>query len=457
MRLWTIVPILSAVFIADSAMGQELELRDKVNLGVQADSGACLTPDGKKVLSASIAKDRQSIAYTLIGADGKDRKQVGKFNLGELKRCEYHNVLSGRGGYFSADGSMFLCHPDLDNEKNIELLGNPVVVALADGKAVCKGIPEQQVDSSLTFSGLLNIYGVFGKDNAVYYVMPDLPDNKTVSNSRSNRIMKHDPKTGLGASVAELGYIATRLICVSPDGTRLAGIVVDAEKYIGKKDSMKLWTYEIPTGRLEYSKPFAAWNETIPHVVWSLDNSTVYVASDAFEAGGLFAGRFFADPSQKELEEFRALAVQLGDTDFKVRDAAFSKLQAAGLKASAAIGEASRSDDAEIAARARMLQAETGVYVAALNRNNCESAVEVAPGWLCAKGSDSSIMQLIDAGTRKARPVLEKDRLVFIDLVGDIGLFRDSGRTLWTAKVVFSPAQAGPATSTGQTNPSWSD
>lgn len=457
MRLAAIILTFTAICLACPAMGQDITLQDKTSLFLRGDSGACLTDDGKKVLLASIAKDRQAIAYTVIGSDGKDKRQVYKFNLGELNRCEYHNVLAGRRGFCSADGGAFLAHGDLDKDKHIEMLGNPVVVNLSNGKASPVCIPDQLADSALTFSGFLNLYGAFGRDDAVYCVISDAAKKDSLESTVSNKIVRHDLKSGREETIAELGYVATRLICISPDRTKLAGIVVDPEKYLDKKPSVKVWAYQISTNRLEYSQSFAVWDETMPFIAWSRENSTVYVASDAFGAGGLFACDFFIQPTRKDLEECDVWAAQLGDSNYKVRGEAFSKLQAAGPKASETIGRAAKSDDAEVAARARMLQAQIGVCVIRLSEKNCESVFEVAPGWLCVKFADSPTMKLVEVATRKAWPALEKEKFTLVDLVGDVGLFRDVSQNLWTARIAFSSTPSRPAIETCQTNPSGSE
>ncbi|MBI5725866.1 MAG: hypothetical protein HZA50_18040 [Planctomycetes bacterium] len=461
MKTTYLAPALFALLAAGSAWGQELELRDKVSLEEKANAGACFTPDGKKILLANTDNDKESISYRLIGIDGKDKKQVYKFNLGQLKQYrpqEAYNMFNNRQEIFSADGSLFLTCPDLDKDENARFLwvGIPVVSSGMDGKTTLVRRPDQAQQSAPNYlGGMLIINGVFGKEDEVYYAILDRATQNENGLTGSSKIMKFDMKTEKAKTLANMDVVVGPIIFISPDRSRLAGIVFQMERdnVNNYRQAIKLWAYDIPSGKISYSMPISEnMNNTMPAIAWSQDNSTIYaVMTGRGVQGSLKVFRPFLapqKPDEEEAKKLKALAVQLGDEDYQQRDAASAQLQAAGSKAADILDAAVKSPDPEIAMRAKKLVAElTGKVISILERRTIESFIEVAPGFLCVKNANSSSMTIVEVATKKSKTILGEEKLVLIDKNGDLGLFRDlKDQSLWTAKIVFTAAESQPAT-----------
>ncbi|MBI5723357.1 MAG: hypothetical protein HZA50_05320 [Planctomycetes bacterium] len=446
------ISILLSILITGVAWGQELEFRDMAGLGVEANTGACFTPDGKKILLAE--RGGAGIAYTLIGIDGKDKKQVYEFKLGEqfVNYFARHisNVFPNRHGSISSDGGMFIAMPDLDKDPSKHI----VAISGMDGKVSL--VSSQPDDPKAAYF----INGVFGKDNEVYFF---LMDRETVHESNpaffaaikvtsgvSGSIMSYDLKTRQRKILAKVDGITVPPIFISPDRSRLAGIAsMFTFDNPDKGQCLKFWVYDIPSGQISYSSPITGQEATFGPVIWSKDNSILFVVT----SNGFYSFQPFAAPQkagEEEAKKLKNLAAQLGDEDSGRRESAMAEFRAAGAKALDVLNETAKSTDAEIAARAKKLVAElnAGTVTAILEQKKrqyyiIKNVTEVAPGYLhvYAKESkgDAGTILLVDVATRKIK-TLKMDDKILIDKTGDLGLFRDvRDNSLWTAKIEFTP------------------
>ncbi|MBI5722486.1 MAG: hypothetical protein HZA50_00900 [Planctomycetes bacterium] len=469
----------------------ELELKDKLNLGVKADAGASFSPDGKTILFAALSeiKDKKDdnkennedavkrfITYSSSGLDGKDGKEICKLMLNRdvsrfYSRTNFPGVFPNQRGNISQDGNLFVASLNLAPAKVLHNAnGLPFQLLGMDGKNVTLplpgGIDLNAGERDLPSAGLSVICGVFGGDGLLYCVWPNY------DSGAKGRICSFDPKTNsakvYARSHVSLNTLPVCPIAISPDRTRIAGIGANPENNVPF-----LWAFDIKSNEFDVSGnldvplgqninpkledyAYAQQNVVMPQVGWSQDNSTMYATHFT---GGLYSFKPFVKPAaltQQEIDKYKAIVAKLGDDDYKQRDAAEAELRAAGPMIAGIIREAMKSEDAEIAKRAQAIFAESCTKKAdlVLDRKTVVGCfIEISPGYLFVKGLDSSAVLIVNAATGKSQRLTDMDGLILIDRTGSLGLFRNAkDNTLWTAKIGFKAGLASSA-SLARTNP----
>ncbi|MBI5723358.1 MAG: FecR domain-containing protein [Planctomycetes bacterium] len=399
-------PSVATTTMPASAPAYGLELKDKVNLGVklEIDGNACFTPNGKNILTASFQvlgdKVERHFVYTLISPDGKEKQIIYKApvdveGIGDLIFPCGHVFLpfSDRRGNISPDGRMFIV-PLIDKDREETLGFFPFMLGVMDGTNVklpdIDAADSHWVPNLLGFTGMREVAGkrVSGGNARFSGVF----DNDgmfyyTLSgrNPPSINIYRFDPQKGAAQKISQINNLVQwGPIVISPDRTKIAGIALSGK-------SEKIWVCDVKSGQTKTSEslkgPQGPDLILEMRLAWSLDGTAVY-----------FRDRF------GNLISYRP--------------------QQAGGQASVLVAAAGKKD----------LMVTT--------------FTEIAPGYLFVnsgyKGSSNTV-SIVNTSTGDQTTLTGPKNLTLMDKFGDLGLFVDSEKGLWTAKIVFTPPATQPA------------
>ncbi|MBI5723034.1 MAG: hypothetical protein HZA50_03670 [Planctomycetes bacterium] len=463
------VPVSAPAVSPAAIMNMELELMDKVDLGIKTENdkgSACFMPDGKKILAepeSDKGKTNQvrtkggkligykNAIYVLLSLDSKDKKEIQVLCSSHVSTNAPIVPPPDRRGSISPDGSIFSIanFPLTRAPKRV-----PFLLCGVDGKTIeLPSIDDNHASIANNMPGTqtsmwwpFNFSGVFDNNGLFYYVLEGLQFNSEMQEVHKNTsicIYRFDPQKNTAQKMFAIDNVEHKAIAIaiSSDRTKIAGIGVS-------NDNPGVWVYDIKLNKATYTKglnqsEFTFDLSLLPQVTWSQDNTKVYLTS---AKGSLYSCNL-SQPGKttpQERENYNLLAVKLGSGDFKQREAATAELRAAEAKAIEALKEAADSSDSEVAERAKMILADTVGIKNIINAGNqkhpaIKSFAEISPGCLYIAFFDGTAA-IVNTTTCEMKKLAGFNGLELLDKFGDMGLFRDSKNNLWTAKIVFKPS-----------------